>query len=82
MRLAHRTDSFGFLHQLLDRFHELVAEIPALLGEVARQIVSFQVLPQPLDRVKVGAVGWQVNRLDMMPAQALGLVSAGVVEHK
>jgi hypothetical protein len=80
--LAHKTDGFRIVHQLMNRFHEFIAEILDLFGEVANQIMPFQVLPQALDWVEVGAVGGQVNRLNVMPAQALGHVPAGVVVHE
>ncbi len=62
--------------------NELVAEVLALFSEVAGEVVPFQVLPKSLDRVEVGAVRWQIHRLDVMPTQALGFMPAGVVEHE
>jgi hypothetical protein len=80
MRFANGPDDFRSIHQVLDRLNELVAEVLALFREVAGQVVSFQVLPKSLDRVEVGAVRWQIHRLDVMPTQALGFMPAGVVE--
>jgi hypothetical protein len=56
VRFANGADDFRAIHQVLDRLNELVAEILALFGEVAGEVVSFQVLPKSLDRVEVGAV--------------------------
>jgi hypothetical protein len=53
-----------------------------LLGEVSGEVMPFQALPESLDRIEVGTVGWQTYRLDMMPTQYLGLVPAGVVQHE
>ena len=44
--------------------------------------MAFDVLPEPLDRVEIGAIGRQIKWFDVMPMQTFCLVPAGVVEHE
>ena len=53
-----------------------------VVRDEAREVMVFEILPQPFDGVEVRAVGRKVDRLDVMPVQPLGLVPAGVVENQ
>lgn len=53
-----------------------------ILGDEACEVMAFEMLPEPFDGVEVRAVRREVDRLDMMPFQSLGLVPAGVVENE
>ena len=44
--------------------------------------MAFDVLPEPLDRVEIGAIGRQIKWFDVMPMQTFCRVPAGVVEHE
>lgn len=53
-----------------------------VLGDEAREVMAFEMLPEPFYGVEVRAVRREVDRLDVMPVQPLGLVPAGVVENE
>lgn len=53
-----------------------------VLRNVARKVLAFEMLPQPFYGVEVRAVGREVDWLDVMPVEPLGLVPAGVVENE
>ena len=44
--------------------------------------MAFDVLPEPLDRIEIGAIGRQIKWFDVMPMQTFCRVPAGVVEHE
>jgi len=44
--------------------------------------MAFDVLPEPLDRIEIGAIGRQIKWFDVMPMQTFCLVPAGIVEHE
>ncbi len=78
---ADRPQGFGAGKQLPDPVEELVGEFLAALGQEPCEVVALEMLPESFDRVEVGAVGWQELCLDVLPAQALRLVPARVVEN-
>jgi len=53
-----------------------------VLRDEAREVLAFEMLPQPFYGVEVRAVGREVDWLDVMPVEPLGLVPAGVVENE
>lgn len=53
-----------------------------VLGDEACEVMAFEMLPESFYGVEVRAVRREVDRLDMMPFQPLGLVPAGVVENE
>ena len=58
----------------------LFAEFFAPVGEVASHAVTFEILPNPLDGVKIGTVGRKINRFDMVPDKSFGLMPARVIQ--
>jgi hypothetical protein len=79
---ADGADGFGLIEQAADGFVNLVAQLLTTLCQVACQVVAFERLPEPFDRIEVGAVGGQVNRFDVVPVEALGFVSTRIVEQE
>ncbi len=79
---ADRTQCFRTGEDLTDRGEELVGEFLTPLGQEAREVVAFEMLPEPFDGVEVRAVGRQELRLDVVLAQALRLVPAGVIKNQ
>lgn len=61
---------------------DLLPKCFPVLRDEAREVVAFEMLPEPFDGVEVRAVWREVDRLDVMPVQPLGLVPAGVVENQ
>lgn len=53
-----------------------------VLSDEAREVMAFEMLPEPFYGIEVRAVRREVDPLDMMPVQPLGLVPAGVVENE
>lgn len=68
--------------QPFDRLFEFVGQLVGMFRDKARQVVTFEVLPEAFDRIEVGTVGRQVERLDVVPAQRIGMVPTGVVENQ
>lgn len=54
----------------------------AALGQKACEVVAFEMLQEPLDRVEVGALGRQIERLEVMPVQPLRFVPTRVVQQE
>jgi hypothetical protein len=73
---ADGPDDFRQSEQIPDGIINLVAEFLAATGEISSQIVAFEMLPESFDRVEVGTVGRKIDRLEVVPFQALGFVPA------
>jgi hypothetical protein len=75
-----RADGIGVREQPFDRFFEFVGQLLGMFRDKAREVVTFEVLPEAFDRIEVGTVGREVERLDVVPVQRIGVVPTGVVE--
>lgn len=82
MSSADGADGFGRLEKRANGLEYLFSKCVSVLRDKARKVVAFEMLPEPFDGVEVRAVGREVDRLDVMPVQPLGLVPAGVVKNE
>ena len=68
--------------QPFDRLFEFVGQLLGMFRDKPREVVTFEVLPEAFDRIEVGTVGREVERLDVVPVQRIGMVPTGVVENQ
>ena len=76
---GHRADGFWIFQQAFDLLEELFAKLDAIVAKIACHSVAFEILPDSLDWIEVGTIGWLINWLDRVPDEPFGFVPTRIV---